>query len=166
MKKGRGFKTVIFLGRYGVVVFGRLVWDQGSLQESSEPSMALQKSSLTLSKLVSQSHFCQRLTLEAVISEGGKTSVTRLNSAHLQIIDLSPSKKNIFQQVCIFPNNPTRKFPLSCWTYWACIAWTLPAWAAEWLELSRKVLPSIQQHLHLMMLAVSGCPVGTPRNYM
>lgn len=131
--------------------------------------MALQKSSLTLPKLVSHSRFSQRLTLQAVISECGKTSVTSLNSAQLQITDLSSSEENIFFLWCVFsPTTPLENYhsaaePTGHEQPELCQLEQLPAGC---LELCRKVLAGIQQHLHPTMLTVSGCPVGTPRNYI
>lgn len=109
MKNGRGFKTVIFLGRYGVVVFGSWDLSERVCRRAQNQAWPCRKSSLALPKLVP--HFCRRLTLLAVISECGKTSVTSLNSAQLQITDLSSSKQNKFFNRCVFSPTTPLKIP-------------------------------------------------------
>lgn len=82
MEKGRGLKTVFFLGRYGVVIVGaeRLVRDQRNLWESWELSIALQSPSL-VPHHVSHPYFCWRPVLQELISRSVKMYVTSLNSA-------------------------------------------------------------------------------------
>lgn len=79
----------------------------------------------------------------------------------------SSSKKNVFFDWCVFsPKIPLENSAAEPTEHAQTELWLPGQQPAGCQELCRKLLLSIQQQLLAMMLAVSGCPVATPRNYI
>lgn len=172
MQKDWGLKTIIFLGRCGVVVFGS--WNLSEIQGVCRIDQNLQNSSWPCRSPVSHfpswfptltfargSHFRQSF------QNMGKCQWPVWTQLSYKLSISVPVRKPYFFDWCIFSSTtPLENYhsaaePTGHEQPELCLPGQLPAGC---LELCRKVLPSIQQHSHPTMLTVSGCPVGTPRN--